>query len=492
MNDRLPYEKQLAQQWNDLPLPDENMAWADMKRRLDKDDDDGIIPFWLRGCGLWGLLSLILIALGWWIVRPDKWWNKTNSTAKTETINQKDTSNNIDKKTLSPGDTLQLINETRKERPAVNTDTTLKDQPSDIISEKSKQQQKNISQKKDDAISVDITNGQAKKKKTKTVKIAESKSKPTKTQQNKKQPAKKINGKEDEIAIISIEPGGKDQKPRADQVEPTSKPVITGKDSLAITSTNVNKTDTAKKVVPDSTQKKDAEETAKDDKKGKKSRITFGAGIAMQQLIPVEGQKLTPYSSTGRKGSIADYIPSVYFRVYKDDKWFLQTEFKYGAPQYNKEFLYENSTKEDIVGLDTTRTFTSSSLKKTFYHQLPITLHYFITPDWSIGTGIIWNKFVNAVSLRDQTTRLNSGPLDTLLLGAIVQDRNTSVFSKSYLHAVFETQYRWRRFSFGARYAFGLQPYIRFTLANGTEQEEKNKSLNIFVRYELWKSKKKK
>jgi len=52
MNDRLPYEEQLASQWHDLPLPDENMAWADMKRRLEEDDDNGIIPIWLRGCSL--------------------------------------------------------------------------------------------------------------------------------------------------------------------------------------------------------------------------------------------------------------------------------------------------------------------------------------------------------------------------------------------------------------------------------------------------------
>ena len=45
MSDRLPYEEQLVQQWNDLPLPDEDMAWADMKRRLEEDDDDSIIPF---------------------------------------------------------------------------------------------------------------------------------------------------------------------------------------------------------------------------------------------------------------------------------------------------------------------------------------------------------------------------------------------------------------------------------------------------------------
>src|SRR5689334_15930046 len=83
MNERLPYEEQISQQWDDLSLPDENLGWDDMKRRLEEDDDDGIIPIWLRGCGLWGLLSIVLLGFGWWMVRPDKWWNKTQSTEKT-------------------------------------------------------------------------------------------------------------------------------------------------------------------------------------------------------------------------------------------------------------------------------------------------------------------------------------------------------------------------------------------------------------------------
>ena len=95
MNDRLPYEEQLASQWNDLPLPDENMAWADMKRRLEENDDNGIIPIWLRGCGLWSLVAIVLIGIGWWIVRPEKWWNKkagaeqvTTKVSKGNTINK--------------------------------------------------------------------------------------------------------------------------------------------------------------------------------------------------------------------------------------------------------------------------------------------------------------------------------------------------------------------------------------------------------------------
>src|SRR5580765_1283416 len=76
MNKRLPYEEQLAGQLNDVSLPDENMAWADMKRRLERDDDDRFIPFWLSGCLLWTLFGVVILTLGWWVVRPEKWFER--------------------------------------------------------------------------------------------------------------------------------------------------------------------------------------------------------------------------------------------------------------------------------------------------------------------------------------------------------------------------------------------------------------------------------
>src|SRR6266498_4686245 len=88
MNERLPYEEQLVQQLSDLPLPDENMAWADMKGRLEKDDKDRFIPFWLRGCFLWFLFGILLLSLGWWIIRPEKWFKKKKTEQETFTSTQ--------------------------------------------------------------------------------------------------------------------------------------------------------------------------------------------------------------------------------------------------------------------------------------------------------------------------------------------------------------------------------------------------------------------
>ncbi|MEO6187638.1 MAG: hypothetical protein ABIO82_00780 [Ginsengibacter sp.] len=66
-----------------------------------------------------------------------------------------------------------------------------------------------------------------------------------------------------------------------------------------------------------------------------------------------------------------------------------------------------------------------------------------------------------------------------------------SNFVLSYFQAIFETQFEWERFSAGARYSFGLQPYLKFRLSGIEKREEKNNALQLFIRYKLWDSRKK-
>jgi hypothetical protein len=486
MNDRLPYEEQLAQQWNDLPLPDENVAWDDMKRRLEEDDDGGIIPIWLRGCGLWSLLAIVLIGIGWWLIRPDKWWNKKQETGNVKTIDQKENKNNTATR-INTGDTTQvtkITNEIKSNGSSKKTSTDSRvDNSLTTINKKS-------FSKNNDPVSIEPkTAGTKKKRKTNDPPTVKN------IPQKNKQPADKKSSDQTETGKIdiSIQPASK-KKDTSDITEAKTKPVTVNKDSTSVATVPVNKKDSiAKKMLSDSISKKNTETTVKTNEPKKDSSkpktISFSAGLGLQQLLPIAGQKLNPYNSAGRKGSFADYIPSVFARMYKNDKWFLQLEFRYGAPQYTKDLLYQQNFKNDSIGGVQFTTITASKLKKTFYHQLPLTFNYFILPDWSIGTGVVWNKFVSAVSQEEVNRKNNITQVIDSISNRIITDRNDTLFKKSYFQAVFETQYRWKRFSIGARYSFGLQPYIKFTLPGDIRREERNKSLQIFLRYELWKSK---
>jgi hypothetical protein len=466
MNERLPYELQLQQQWINLPLPDENMAWADMRHRLEEEDDRPVIAWWRKGCAVWGTLLLLLLATGWWVFRPERWFigetNMQQQKGNTPSSGKRTTDGNgvpgknnnapvngkgatAGNNTVSGRSTITTTEGGRKTKPAAGTTGSSKPKPVT------------------DQTSSSIVSGDG--------------GKPGRN----RQPVNNSTQPQQPVSNASQKPVIDQPVPPADSISNSKKNNIPTPDSVIAKIDSVKKKDTvANKPTVASVPKTDS---------SKKRKIFYSAGIAGHQQIPLGGQKFTPYSSSGRKSSLADYIPSVYFRVNKENKWFIQGEFRYGAPQYTKEFLYKNQTKNDTINQTPYSVTTTAKLKKTFYHQLPVTFNYYVLPNWSLGAGLAWNKFSSAVS--DQSIiGVNSNTLaDTVLPGTgIVKIKKDSVFPNSYFQAVFETHYSWKRFSFGARYMFGLQPYIKFTLPNGGQQQEKNSSLQLFIRYELWRS----
>lgn len=481
MSERLPYEEQLPQQWNNLPLPDEDMAWADMKRRLEEEQDKPLLPFWLRGCAGWALLGLLVVGLGWWMLRPDKWGHKKKVNAEFKTTEKKQNKNSDSAFTLNDTSATAAIKNQQggidSNRIGADNNSIVTNSPSEKVittAPVAAIKRKNQNQ-------LEVTRDQSVRKNKKSKPTQLKKTKYTVNTSSKNNIAAS-NGESDRVKII------KDTAITAQQK-------ILDKDTANGIAKNNATPDSVQKKKIDTTVKKTPTVTAAEKKEKVDSsvnkKLSFSAGIGMQQQLPLAGQKLTPYNRLGRKGSWADFIPSVYVRMEKEKKWFLQAEFRYGAPQHTKEFIF----RQAIVNSDTTQqpqftTTTSNTLKKTFYHQLPLAFNYYVLPGWSVGTGIQWNKFSSAVTENESIQRNNFAQQDTSLGKTITPLKKDSAyeFSKSYLQAIVETQYQWKRFSFGARYTFGLQPYIRFTLPGGTLQEEKNSALQVFLRYRLWKS----
>jgi hypothetical protein len=506
MTELLPYEQQLQQQWIDLPLPDENMAWADMKRRLEEDDNDGIIAWWRRGCVLWGVVLLTAVGILWWIGQRQEWF--TNASKQTTngsadpiiTPSSRQIETGVTEKQQLPGDPLSTIppdsanrkngqttqagGEQQTNSAIVNTqsarigrtgttsagrnNTVNRVSNSSTINTTTESARRNRAGIKDPA-QVSF-NAQPANRSGKNMRAG--KDEPIKND-NRNQVVK--NNDKDEPAHNTIPKTGNVVPPPADSIiaSVTQLPDSSGKK----TDSSVSKAKGEEKP-PVPAAKKDST---------KKNTHFFSAGIAIHQLIPVDGQKATPYNSLGRKGSLADYIPSVYFRYNKTDKWFVQAEIRYGAPQYTKEFVYKQTKIPGQLFTDS----ASFKLQKTYYHQLPLTFNYYVVKNWSIGAGLIWNRFSSAVSEVENYRRDNISLIDSLQSIQIAKDKGDSLFSKSYFQAAFESHFQWKRLSVGARYSFGLQPYIKFALPNGIQRQERNSSLQLFLRYDLWRSKKK-
>ena len=478
-------------QFRNLSVPDEEASWQKMKELLD-DDDDGIVPppVFLKSCLGWGLLLLTGLTIAWLVIRPEKWWkepSKTNQTSspdknQTKIVKEHSTENitisnqnlnkeDKDKKTTSS----QPLNQTDERK-----DVTSPKQNSVLSPAKSKE-----SDQTEKNISID--------------KASTSDQKPdlSKKQKNvpKIQKPDLIKEQKQAVKIINEE---KTEKVNTDSVlinrptDKTANDITTGeknknkKTDTAITITNepvVITGDTARKL--DAGQPADSLNQKKTIPKQKKLLLAVGGGE--QQLIPIAGQTTVPYSRYGRKGSLADYVPSVFIQLQKERKWFVQTEFRYGAVQSVKEFSYNQNTKYDALNNNVTT--TTMRLKKTYYHQLPVSFNYFLLPNLSIGIGGMYSHFYGAVTEREISTfNTQTQTVSTIKQIIPVKHFTDSFLYKTQVHVLLQADYHWRKFSFGLRYTKDMQPYIKYTKPDGTVDEEKNQSLQFMIRYRLWQS----
>ncbi len=500
MKELTPYEQFLADKLRNLPVPEEDKAWEEMKKLLEeKDDDRPLIPLWFRGCLPW-VLGLLILGLGivFWYSHQR---NKATESSPASLI-QKRGSGKEDPAifesrsgdTVSTGSTNLPAGQSTPARGDIENISSSGTQPASNdgngAHEGKIHDNNNLRPNGSIGDSVSSTSSPVIKRENEPGKVkrrSSSKSRKTGGKANAFDSNPKQHSGNVELEMEkAVETGGSEVDSEGEKIEvsPQADTLRMAQEADSLKKVlSLTKNSLAKELSADSIiSKKDSA-----DKKKAKKPFTFAAGLAVNQIIPVDGEKPVPYDFMGRKGSLSDYIPSVYFRALKP-RWFLQTEFRYGAPNNVKEFVYSSKTSTDTFQNSVTATKT---LKKTFYHQVPLTFNYFVLKNWSVGVGIAYNKFTRAVRQEDVRLRIPGSNLDTLLSSNLVQNGRDSAFVSNSFQWIAETQYRWRRFSIGFRYAQGLQPYIKYTdPQTGLPAEKKNQSLNAFIRYDLWRSKK--
>ncbi|GAA4342702.1 hypothetical protein [Flaviaesturariibacter amylovorans] len=216
--------------------------------------------------------------------------------------------------------------------------------------------------------------------------------------------------------------------------------------------------------------------------------LILSAGVGLQQLLVVDGQQPTPYNYRGGSGFLSDHVPSVYLRAEKG-RWFLQGEVKLSAPQLFRSFAYSQKTVYDTANAQLQ--VTRNRLRKAYYHQLPLTLNYRVWKGWSIGAGGMYSVFYRALSEQEISTRAITpgATVSSVTRRVPIPEYRDSFLLRSQVHLLLQTDYSWRRWSLGLRYKRDLQPFIRFTRPDGTVEDQHNHSLEAVLRFRLWQSK---
>lgn len=511
--------------FSELPLPDMEESWRQMKKKLGDDKDRKPFLWLLRTCAGWGLLLLITGGGVWYAI--NKYSTNKNQSTYTATVKQ----TNPGKEAVgNNNEVVQNITGNSKKMSGPNESTTPEIKTNLPVTGISGAAQNNfpvnpypaerISSGNEVKLSSDesIAAGKSPQREImpagdqSTIKGSDQISNKNKSQNLARTTNRRQNATVKMIVSASSARGKKHQAIPGNLVvedrlaENTDDTISAAMKEMDVpddrpvqhtvtVDTVVNQHSNVQTDSLDDTQSKPgnpgdrlAAKAADKNDKMKKNALVFSAGIGLQQQIPLAGQGSVPYNYYGRKNSLSDYLPSVYGRIEKGSKWFIEAEFRYGAAQKVKDFSYSRKTQLD----DSAQVLSSTSyrLRKTYYHQLPVSFNYYVLPKLSVGAGMVYSRFQGAVSEKIITrTNLQTETKTVTTEVVNLKHFNDSFLYKTQLHLLVQAEYHWKRFIFGLRYTRDLQPYITFTTPEGGVRSQRNQALQAMIRFRLWRSK---
>ena len=451
-------KRYLDEQWNDLPLPDGDLAWQKMELLLDKDKKRRVLPFWFwRYAGL-GLL-LIGLSVGAWVwLDKEKNEKQLGRTTKEEIVN-------------TPASQATPTNETTANQPVPEGDKNQVGAGTPMINEEpSTPSEKAKSSPIPGRTQIQTTQNTNKPIIKRNIQQANHQPAPATTKASKR---KTTSLPEDPVTKAGVP---------STIVGKEAQPTIV--DSSKIASLPVKDTATKKDTVATKTAEPIVSNEPKKDSQTKKTPLVFSAGVGLQQAIAFAEQESSAYNYKGKQNSLSDRIPSVYLRLQKG-AWFAQAEFQYAAPQPVEQFFFSRKTRYDAANLNLeTEQFT---IRKLYYHQLPVSVNYFVLPNLSVGTGAVYSMLAGAVTEQEVTSKnVQTGNESVSRSIAPVQGYKDSFLYKTTAGLLFQTDYHWKRFALGLRYTQNLEPFIKYTRPDGTILNERNRVLQAIIRFRLF------
>jgi len=249
------------------------------------------------------------------------------------------------------------------------------------------------------------------------------------------------------------------------------------------------KTDTvALPKAPIAAKKKDSIQLAKKNKidsvSKKEIEKGWAVGIGINQFFPIGGQQKSNFNSSGTNGTITDYIPVPMFRYYFNRKLYAQLELQFNVPQYTKQLL-ANQNVDSAAGVN-----HSVFIKKLYYFNVPLSIHYSPVKNFFIGAGLQYSKLSNGVASYQEKPIIG---IDSLHKATVKSFKGDSLYSKLTTHewrVLLDANYQWKKLILGVRYNQALSNFINVQVSTTQITQARNSSVQVYLRYILLQRKK--
>ena len=271
------------------------------------------------------------------------------------------------------------------------------------------------------------------------------------------------------------------------QTETPNQPVAPAVLKAAPRKDTAAKKDTTRKQI-----KKPPPPPPEEDKKQKDHGWVIGVGL--NQFFPIGGQSGSTYNSDGLTGTLSDYLPVPMIRYYLNEKLYLQLEAQLNTPQPTKKNLVFNSPLPDTATLRGNTIVSSATIQQLYYFNIPLSLHYNYKDKLNAGVGVQFSHLSNAIGNFDSTITNNN-------TAAVTDAKSTKSFKgdtlfrrikTNELRFLIDVNYTYKHFVLGLRYNQALSKFIDVQLPTGGTTQARNSSLQLYLRYILWDTRKKK
>jgi hypothetical protein len=232
---------------------------------------------------------------------------------------------------------------------------------------------------------------------------------------------------------------------------------------------------------------------AKSGKSGKprdsRTHLLIAAGFSLIQNAPLGDQLIYVYNINGKSNLLSDYVPAPYLQYFLRRNLYLQVAFQFNSPQYTPSLVIDSPRTEPKVNLTV---FTTSTLQKLYYSNIPVTIDYSPFAHLFLGTGLQYSGLRGGFVYQRVVSYDSASILPITYRTATLTKTMEQNFQlrKTDWRILFEANYYWKRTTLGLRYQQPLSSFSRNGAA-GASGMDKNESLGFYLQYNLWERKRK-